>query len=331
VFASFAIPFPLGDAPYEVSCRIGLVACTEYLRGEQISPGDMLRYGELAGRLAKKTQGVFRLDMESYLSAMKELDMEVVLINSIKNCELKVVYQPVYSYGPDRITSVEALIRWENERYGNVPPSTFIAIAERCGFINQLGDFVIDASLDLASKLCSEGRDIRVNFNVSSLQFSQSSFAEKLTEKFRSRGLPRESAGLEITESYLCGDASDFIEKLEMIRKEGIMVSIDDFGTGYSSLSYLKDLPIDFIKIDRSFIKGIDRSEKHLNLFKSITALAGSIGVEVVAEGVETEDQLEAVLKCRCSHIQGFLISEPIDEDALMDFIKTYTGPGKKD
>ena len=255
VFASFAIPFPLGDAPYEVSCRIGLVACTEYLRGEQISPGDMLRYGELAGRLAKKTQGVFRLDMESYLSAMKELDKEVVLINSIKNCELKVVYQPVYSYGPDRITSVEALIRWENERYGNVPPSTFIAIAERCGFINQLGDFVIDASLDLASKLCSEGRDIRVNFNVSSLQFSQSSFAEKLTEKFRSRGLPRESAGLEITESYLCGDASDFIEKLEMIRKEGIMVSIDDFRDRLFFPLTLRP-PNSFIKIDRSFIRG---------------------------------------------------------------------------
>ncbi len=108
------------------------------------------------------------------------------------------------------------------------------------------------------------------------------------------------------------------------------MVSIDDFGTGYSSLSYLKDLPIDFLKIDRSFITGIDRSEKHFNLFKSITALAGSIGVEVIAEGVETEDQLDAVLRCRCRHIQGFLISEPMDEDALMDFIKTYTGPGKE-
>ena len=162
------------------------------------------------------------------------------------------------------------------------------------------------------------------------MQFSQSSFAEKLMDKFRSRSLPKDSAGLEITESCLCGETSDFIEKLEMIRREGIMVSIDDFGTGYSSLSYLKDLPIDFLKIDRSFITGIDRSEKHFNLFKSITALAGSIGVEVIAEGVETEDQLDAVLRCRCRHIQGFLISEPMDEDALMDFIKTYTGPGKE-
>ena len=185
VFASFAIPFPLGDAPYEVSCRIGLVACTEYLRGEQTSPGDMLRYGELAGRLAKKTQGVFRLDMESYLSAMKELDMEVVLINSIKNCELKVVYQPVYSYGPDRITSVEALIRWENERYGNVPPPIH-SYRRKVRFHKPARRFCDRCVLDLASKLCSEGRDIRVNFNVSSLQFSQSSFAEKLTEKFRS-------------------------------------------------------------------------------------------------------------------------------------------------
>ena len=330
VYGAFAMPFTLGDALYEVSLRIGLVSCTEYLRGAQISPSDMLRYGEIAGRLAKKSEGVFILDIESYLSAIKELDMEVDLINSIKNCELKVKYQPVYSFGPDRITAVEALLRWENERYGNVPPSTFIAIAERCGFINQLGDFAIDTALDLASRLCSEDRGILVNFNVSSMQFSQSSFAEKLRDKFRSRNLPKDSAGLEITESCLCGETSDFIEKLEMIRREGIMVSIDDFGTGYSSLSYLKDLPIDFLKIDRSFITGIDRSEKHFNLFKSITALAGSIGVEVIAEGVETEDQLDAVLRCRCRHIQGFLISEPMDEDALMDFIKTYTGPGKE-
>lgn len=160
VYGAFAMPFTLGDALYEVSLRIGLVSCTEYLRGAQISPSDMLRYGEIAGRLAKKSEGVFILDIESYLSAIKELDMEVDLINSIKNCELKVKYQPVYSFGPDRITAVEALLRWENERYGNVPPSTFIAIAERCGFINQLGDFAIDTALDLASRLCSEDRGI---------------------------------------------------------------------------------------------------------------------------------------------------------------------------
>lgn len=322
----FLKPFTLGDGSFEVSCRVGIVSCPEYKRRTQITPSEMFRYGEITVRLAKANNDIFILDMESYLSVIKELDMEIDLISSIKNRELKIYYQPVYSYGPDSITAVESLLRWESKKYGKIPPSVFIPLAERSGFINQLGDFVIDTSLDFASKLHSRGRNILVNFNVSSMQFLQLSFAEKLIYRFKLHGLPKGSAGLEITESCLCENIEDLSEKLSLIRNEGMTVSIDDFGTGYSSLSYLKDLPIDYLKIDMSFINGIDRSEKQLRLFRGITDVARSLGVEVVAEGVETKDQLNAVLRCGCNNIQGFFIARPMNEKDTIAFINSFQG-----
>jgi EAL domain-containing protein (putative c-di-GMP-specific phosphodiesterase class I) len=135
--------------------------------------------------------------------------------------------------------------------------------------------------------------------------------------------------GLEITESCLCKDIAELVEKLSMIREAGITVLIDDFGTGYCSLSYLKDLPVDYLKIDRSFIMGIEKSDKQVKLLRGITNVAKSLGVEIIAEGIETEDQLDAVIGCGCRNIQGFYISRPMNEINTLDFINSYMGPGK--
>ena len=322
----FACPFMLGDASFEVSCRVGIVSCPEYQTKTQITPSDMLRYGEITVRLAKANNDLFILDMESYLSVINELDMEMDLVSSIKNKELKLKYQPIYSYGLDRITAFEALLRWESKKHGKVPPCIFIPMAEKCGFINQLGDFVIETSLDFAAKLRSQQKIMTVNLNVSPIQFLQLNFAEKLILKFRESLLPEKSIGIEITESYLFENMVDLSEKLDLIRRAGITISVDDFGTGYSSLSYLKDLPIDYLKIDRSFIIGIETSEKHIKLIKGVIDLAKSLGLDVIAEGIETEDQLNTVLRCGCNNIQGFYIARPMDEENAAAFINSFEG-----
>ena len=322
----FSRPLMLGDSSFEVGCRIGIVSCPEYQMRTQITPSDMLRYGEITVRLAKTNNDIFILDMESYLSVINELDMEIDLASSIKNKELRLNYQPIYSYGTDRITSFEALLRWKSKKHGNVPPCVFIPLAEKCGLINQIGDFVIDTSLDFAAKLRSQNKNVTINLNVSPIQFLQLNFAEKLILKFKSRLLPQKSIGVEITESYLFENMDDLSERLGHIRDAGITVSVDDFGTGYSSLSYLKDLPIDYLKIDRSFITGIETSEKHIKLIKGVIDLAKSLGIDIIAEGIETEDQLNTVLRCGCNNIQGFYIARPMDEEDALVFIDSFRG-----
>ena len=323
----FLDPFILGDCPFEVKCRIGIVSCPEYQRRTPITPSDMIRYGEITLRLAKSNDDLFILDKQSYLAVIKELDMEMDLQNSIRDKELILLYQPIYSFGSDRIIAVESLLSWKSKKHGTVAPSVFIPLAERSGFINKLGDFVIDTSFEFASKL--KENNIFVNFNVSTVQFYQMDFAEKLAAKLKNHGLPPQSVGLEITESCLCKDIAELVEKLSMIREAGITVLIDDFGTGYCSLSYLKDLPVDYLKIDRSFIMGIEKSDKQVKLLRGITNVAKSLGVEIIAEGIETEDQLDAVIGCGCRNIQGFYISRPMNEINTLDFINSYMGPGK--
>ncbi|MDD4159838.1 MAG: EAL domain-containing protein [Synergistaceae bacterium] len=321
-----ARPFMLGDASFEVTCRIGIVSCKDYTLHKPIAPSDLFRYGEITVRLAKTNSNIFVLDMDSYLSVINELDMEIDLISSIKNKELKLNYQPIYSSEHDRITALESLLRWESKKHGNVPPSVFIPMAEQCGFINQLGDFVIDSSFDFLTKLRVQHKNLAVNFNVSSIQFLQLHFAEKLIYKFKNRSLPKQSIGLEITESYFFKNMKDLKERLLLIKNAGINISVDDFGTGYSSLSYLKDLPVDYLKIDRSFIVGIEYSDTQKILFKGIIDIAKGLGMTVVAEGVETESQLNTALECGCSNIQGFFISRPMNEEDTLDFINSFKG-----
>lgn len=320
----FITPFTFGDALFDISCRFGVVSCPEYLIQTQIPPSDMFRYGEITVRLAKTNNNLFVLNMETYLSVINELDIERDLACSIRNNELVLNYQPIYDSNDDRITGVEALLRWKSPKHGNVPPNIFIPIAEKNGFINQLGDFVIGSVMDLAERI--NGKNIKVNFNVSSMQFIQSDFVNKLITKFQTLNLPPQSIGLELTESCLCEHIYELSEKLKLIRNAGITVSIDDFGTGYSSLSYLKDLPIDHLKIDRSFIHGIESSEKQRIIINSLSSLAEALGTHVVAEGVETQKELEMVLKSSCILIQGYLIAKPMPEDETLEFIDAFKG-----
>jgi len=322
---TFLTPFSVGDGTFDVTCRIGIVFCLEYMKQTPVSPNDVFRYGEFAVSCAKTSNGLFVFDMEKYISIANELDVEIDLLQSIKNNELELHYQPVYNFKTRAITGFEALLRWMSPKHGNVPPAVFIPIAEKSGFINYLGDFVIDNTMNFAEKV--KDRNIKVAFNVSTIQFMQADFVNKLITKFREHRLAFNSITVEITESCLYGRVTEMKEKLELLRNAGILVSIDDFGTGYSSLSYLKDLPADYLKIDRSFIKHLETSEKQQAIISSIVAIAEALDIIVIAEGVETKEQLDIITSnTNCYHIQGFLVAKPMPETEVLDFMVNFDG-----
>ncbi len=320
----FFTPFILGDGTFEVTCRIGVVFCPEYLKQTPVSPNNIFRYGEFAVSYAKKTSNLYLFDMEEYLSIINERDIKIDLLQSIKNNELELYFQPIYNFHKDSITGFEALLRWISPKHGNIPPDVFIPIAEKSGFINYLGDFVIDNTINFAEQL--KAKNIKVGFNVSIIQFMQADFVCKLLTKFSGHNFAPDSIMLEITESCLYGRVEEMKEKLDLIRNAGILVSIDDFGTGYSSLSYLKDLPTDYLKIDKSFIKDIETSEKQRAIISSIIAVAKSLDIIVIAEGVETKGQLDIIVQTNCHLVQGFLIAQPMPEKETLAFIESFNG-----
>ena len=318
----FLRPFVVFDNKFEISCRVGAVPCPEYLRQTPISPSDMFRYGEITMRLAKNPDNMFILNAKTYKSIMKELDIERDLAQSIIKNELELYYQPIYDSINDRIYSVEALLRWHSVRHGDILPKTFIPMAEKSGFINQLGDFVIDSAMAFASQL--KDKDVKVQFNVSTIQLMQSDFADRLLAKFRKHCLSHFSVGMEITEACFLENAPGTREKLGRLRACGIMVFIDDFGTGYSSFSYLKDMPADCLKIDKTFVGGLETSNKQKTIIKAISYMADALGMLAIAEGVETKEQLDLVLQSGCRYVQGFLIAKPMPAKDVIDFINGF-------
>ena len=319
----FAIPFSAADSRFGVSCRTGIVICSEFERGEAISAGDMFRYGEIALGKAKGTQeGTFILDDESYYAAARQIELEYDLSQALKRGEMSLYYQPIYNVEKDTITGAEALLRWESDRHGMVPPDILIPMAEKNGYINRIGDFVIESALAAAIRFQEMGVDLE--FNVSSVQLLQIGFEEDLAARFRRSGIEHGRVGMEITESCFLNEADHIRDKLLYIRKAGINVLIDDFGSGYSSLSYLRDVPANYIKIDRSFVSGIETSENLQAIVTSACCLGKASGMKVIVEGVETAQQLEIVVKCGGSLIQGYYIARPICETDFVKFVERF-------
>jgi EAL domain-containing protein (putative c-di-GMP-specific phosphodiesterase class I)/GGDEF domain-containing protein len=319
----FAIPFSAADSRFGVSCRTGIVICSEFERGEAVSAGDMFRYGEIALGKAKGTQeGTFILDDESYYAAARQIELEYDLSQALKRGEMSLYYQPIYNVEKDTITGAEALLRWESDRHGMVPPDVFIPMAEKNGYINRIGDFVIESALAAAARFQKMG--VALEFNVSSVQLMQVGFEEDLVSRFRRSGVEHGRVGMELTESCLLNDTDNIRAKLLYIRKAGLNVLIDDFGSGYSSLSYLRDVPANYIKIDRSFVTGIEKSESLRAIVTSACCLGKASGMKVIVEGVETAQQLEIVVQCGGSLIQGYYIARPICETDFVKFVERF-------
>ncbi|MFY8107275.1 MAG: putative bifunctional diguanylate cyclase/phosphodiesterase [Elstera sp.] len=241
------------------------------------------------------------------------LAIETDLRRAVERGELSIEYQPRLSVEGHRLLGMEALLRWDHPEMGRIPPSHFIPIAEESGLIVPIGHWVLETACKQARAWTQAGfPKLKVAINLSVRQFRDAGLLSKVVDALDASGLPAENLELEITESGLMSDLDRAIDLLEDLKRIGITIAIDDFGTGYSSLSYLKRLPIDLLKIDRSFIAGLSENADDRAICQAIVSMAFSLGLETVAEGVETEGQLECLREIGCHEVQGYLFARPL-------------------
>lgn len=255
--------------------------------------------------------------------SLRHMKLESDLHRAIQNEEWTLQYQPKLDIGTRRIVGVEALIRWNHPERGLVSPYEFIEFAESRGLIVQIGDWVIgEACRQLRSWLDRGIRDCRIAINMSSLQLMQADIVQRVFSKLDEFQVPPRLFEIEITETILMKNVSQAFESLERLHARGITIAIDDFGTGYSSLSYLKTLPIDSLKIDRGFVKDICSDDNDQKIVRTLISMAHSMGMRVVGEGAEDQTQFELLSEYAVDEIQGYLLSRPIDPDALESMLK---------
>jgi diguanylate cyclase (GGDEF)-like protein/PAS domain S-box-containing protein len=255
--------------------------------------------------------------------ANRKLQIEQRLKIALEEGLLKVYYQPKLKIASNKISGMEALIRWNDPILGAVSPEEFIPIAEETGLIIPIGNWVLKTSCQQNQKWQKDGYPpLMVSVNISNRQFFQDDFVHTVTAILEEYELTPECLNLEITERVALYDIDDTILKLVQLKKSGVSISLDDFGTGYSSLSYIKSLPIDYLKIDRSFINEMHKNKQDIKIINSIITLAHSLDLKVVAEGVEYEQQLKALENMNCDEIQGYYFAKPMPASELIKFLK---------
>jgi diguanylate cyclase (GGDEF)-like protein len=256
--------------------------------------------------------------------ALERLAIESKLRRSIERGEFELHYQPKLDLRTNRITGVEALVRWRHPEMGLVPPLDFIPIAEESGLIIPIGEWVLQEAARQTRAWHVEGLPpINVAINIASPHFQQPGFLEHIAQVLKSTGLDARFLELEVTESMLMDDRTATLATLTALKAMGLKVSIDDFGTGYSSLAYLKRFPVNALKVDRSFVKDMPEADDDAAITSAIIAMAHSLRLEVIAEGVETPAQLAFLRERGCDYAQGYLISRPIPGPELVALLRT--------
>jgi len=251
------------------------------------------------------------------VAAQQRLLLENAMRRALENGEFEVHYQPLFDLRDRSITGFEALLRWFPPGGDAIPPSQFIAAAEESGLIVAIGEMVIREALTQARTWQAAGRSLVVAVNVSATQLARPSFVERLREAIHDSGLDPALVELEVTEGVIVEGAGEAREAIDLIAALGVGIAIDDFGTGYSGLAYLKRLPIDTVKIDQSFVRDLTVDPDDAAIVTAIVAMARSLGVDVVAEGVETEEQLAELQRLGCHRAQGYLLARPMSAAAV--------------
>ena len=252
------------------------------------------------------------------------LDLERDLRHALERNEFVVYYQPQINAHTRQIVCAEALVRWDHPDKGRISPYIFIPIAEAMGLIQGIGEWVLEKSCEQLKSWHKLGLDsIRIAVNLSARQFNQINLSEWLTDLFQRHQIDPNKIELELTESTLVDDIPRSIEQLHQLKSVGIKVAMDDFGTGYSSLSYLQQFPFDILKIDQCFIRKIDQNPKNAAIAQAIITMAHQLNLRVVAEGVETTEELTFVHENNCDEIQGYFFSEPITSEEFTQLLQT--------
>lgn len=302
--------FVLGNKIVKISASIGIAAYPE----SASTPQALLQLADVAMYRAKSDgRGIFKVyspEMGNKMRRYHYLLEELRLAVACKDFYLS--FQPIVHVEDCMIDYFEALIRWDHPIEGMIPPSEFIPIAEESNLILELGDWImLESCRQMAAWHNAGMRKVKISVNVSGIQLKHRDLYDWIMRKLKKTGLPATSLMLEITESTFIKASPKIIKELSRLRAEGITIAIDDFGTGFSSLSTLADLPIDVIKIDRSFIVQANKSQKYNDILNTISDLGKKLGLKIVAEGVEEIGQFELVKKMGVSSVQGYLVSRP--------------------
>lgn len=257
--------------------------------------------------------------------AVTRFSLENSLHRALERNEFKLFYQPFVQLNTGNIIGVEALLRWQTPAQGIIPPLEFISVLEESGLIIEVGKWVLETACTQGARWREQGfGDLKINVNISARQFKQSSLLQQVTDALRLSTLPPHLLNLEITESVLLEKMDGVINMLDQLHHKGVSMSVDDFGTGYSSMSYLKNMPIETIKIDRNFVRGLPFDLDDVAIIHAIDQLSRQMRLNVIAEGVETETQLDFLRKQNIFAVQGYLISRPLPATELETLFAGY-------
>ncbi|NEP44184.1 MAG: GGDEF domain-containing response regulator, partial [Okeania sp. SIO2H7] len=315
---------PVALESYEiyVTASIG-IACYP---GDGMEAEELLKNANAAMYYAQQQGGnnyQFHKSEVSFISR-EQLALETSLRNALERSEFKVYYQPQVNLKTGKIIGAEALVRWHSSEKGLVSPAEFIPMAEEIGLIIPLGELVLrTACLEMKMWQKAGFENLRVAVNLSRRQFEQKNLSDRVRSILKETGLEPQYLELEITESLVMQNETAAALVLKKWQALGIKISIDDFGTGYSSLSYLKDFPFEIIKIDKSFVSNISENGKTAAITVAIIQLAHSLGLKVIAEGVETEEELDFLWKYKCDEMQGYLFSPPLPASEFEKLLKS--------
>jgi diguanylate cyclase (GGDEF)-like protein/PAS domain S-box-containing protein len=316
ILQELSAPFVIGGKEIFTSASIGIaLSNSSYQQPEEIMrDADTAMYQ--AKSMGKSRYEVFDADMRA--TVLARLELETDLRRALERGELRNFYQPIVALASGQIMGFEALMRWQHPTRGLLGPNEFISVAEDTGLIRELGWWSLNEAcrrlMEWRSQVGPE-RELVVSVNLSIKQFVQPNLVQNIGAMLKELGLPPGALKLEITESTVMEDPSATVEMLQKMKDLGIRLAIDDFGTGYSSLSYLHRFPLDTLKIDRSFISGESDGVNGMEIARTVMPLAKNLQLDVVAEGVETAEQVRELKKLECKYAQGFYFSEPVSGD----------------
>ena len=323
IHQSLKTPFKLSG--YEVFANISIGLVCSNVGYEKSS--DLLRNADTALYRAKAQGGncytVFDQTMHQRAVALWQMATQAQF--AVEREELKLRYQPIIDLHTEQVVGLEALLRWYHPQHGSISPGEFIPVMEETGVISIIGQWVLkEACQQVREWQKVTGNDsLKINVNLSARQLAQNDLAEQVAQILEETGLSRESLRLEITETAIMHNSVQGTEVLQALKDLGVGLCIDDFGIGYSSLSRLQQLPIDILKIDRSFVQNIGAKGENTEIVRTIIDLAASLRMDVVAEGVETVEQLKGLRSLKCRNIQGFYFAKPMTPEDTLRFIQT--------
>ncbi|RMF14160.1 MAG: bifunctional diguanylate cyclase/phosphodiesterase [Alphaproteobacteria bacterium] len=313
-----ARPRRIEDEEVHLSACVGIATT----RTGSTHPTDLLRDADVAVHRAK-ARGRGQIDLhirEPKIAGLPALKLEAALRRALRDHQLSLAFQPIIRLDDSKILGFEALTRWIDPDLGFVSPAEFIPIAEESGLIHDLGDWALETACRALAgwhRRFAHSRELSVNVNVSGVQFQDAEFAERATRIIERSGIDDERVHLEITESVLVRDPDLAARTLGALREGGVRIALDDFGTGYSSLNYLHRFPIDFVKIDRSFIADLTQDSARRKIMKAFITLAESLDLTLVAEGIETREQCLTLQELGCRQGQGFLFARPMPAEEI--------------